>query len=284
MKIALIGANGQLGTDLLPLLGDDVWSLGHEDIEIRDAEVVESVLTEMEPDCVINTAAYNHVDLAEDEPERAFAVNALGPRNLSLYCEPRDIVLLHVSTDYVFGLDAGRTLPYTESDAPGPLGAYATSKLAGEYFVRSLCRRHFVVRTCGLYGHAAQHGKGNFVETMLKLAAVKDEVRVVDDQRCTPTSTAELARAMVALMQTQDFGLYHATCAGSATWRGFAEEIFRQAKQTIRVIPVTSEAFGAKAVRPAFSVLDNQKLQSTIGSALPAWQEALAGYLNRRIN
>jgi dTDP-4-dehydrorhamnose reductase len=282
MRIALIGAGGQLGTDLRASLDGDVVSLGHEEIEITDASSVERALSKIGPDRVINAAAYNLVDQAEQEPEVAYAVNACGPRHLARYCAARDVVLLHVSTDYVFGLDGGRSVPYRESEAPGPLGAYAISKLAGEFFVRSQCPRHFVVRTCGLYGHAGARGRGNFVETMLRLSAERGELTVVDDQHCTPTATADLARALAALIKTDAYGLYHATNSGSTTWCGLAREIVRWTNRDVTVRPITSAEFGAPSRRPGYSVLDNSKLTATIGFELPPWEDALTRYLERR--
>jgi len=282
MRIALIGARGQLGTDLVESLDGDVVCLGHEEIEITDASSVERVLSKIGPDRVINAAAYNLVDQAEDEPEVAYAVNACGPRHLARFCAAREIVLLHVSSDYVFGLDEGRSVPYRESDTPGPLSSYAVSKLSGEYFVRSQCPRHFVVRTCGLYGHAGARGKGNFVETMLRLSAERTELTVVDDQHCTPTATADLARALAALIKTDAFGLYHATNAGNTTWCGFAREIVRWTNRDVKIRPITSAEFGAPSSRPDYSVLDNSKLTATIGFELPPWENALSRYLEGR--
>ena len=282
MRIALIGAHGQLGTALQSCLAGDVIALEQEDIEITDARSVETALTAAGSDCVINAAAYNLVDQAEDEPDVAYAVNSLGPRNLAVYCGERNIQLLHVSSDYVFGLDGERTTPYRETDAPGPLSAYGTSKLAGEYFVQSRCPRHFVVRTCGLYGQLGPRAMGNFVETMLRLGSERDELSVVDDQRCTPTATADLARAIAALVETGEYGLYHATNSGDMTWYEFACEIFRLAGIDVTVNPITSAQFGAKALRARYSVLDNRKLTAAIGFQLPAWQDALARYLADR--
>ncbi len=288
MRVALIGANGQLGSDLLPRLkeaGHEVVPLRHADIEIADAMQVAEVLNPLPLDLVINAAAYNLVDRAEDEPDIAYSVNALGPRNLARLCEAQGWRLFHLSTDYVFGGvpdPPGR--PWTESDVPQPSGGYAIGKLAGEHFVQAECSRHFVVRTCGLYGVAALRGagKGNFVETMLRLGRERRQLRVVDDQRCTPTATADLADALVRLIETDAFGLYHATNSGSLTWCEFAREIFRLANLEVEVTPITTTEFGAKAHRPAFSVLDGRKLASVIGGPLPDWHEALAGYLASR--
>lgn len=288
MRIALIGAAGQLGSDLLPRLqaaGHDVLPLGHADIEITDASRVASILEPLQPQFVINAAAYNLVDKAEDEPEVAYAVNGLGPRNLARFCERQAIGLLHISSDFVFGrVDRVQKTPLDEQALPAPNSAYSVSKLAGEYFVRSECSRHFVVRTCGLYGVAALRGqgKGNFVETMLRLGRDRKQLRVVNDQRCTPTATADLADALTRLIATDAYDLYHATNGGDMTWCEFAREIFRLAQLDVEVTPITTAEFGAKARRPEFSVLDCQKLFAVIGAQMSEWHDALAKYLADR--
>ena len=288
MRVALIGASGQLGSDLLPRLraaGHEVVPLRHAEIEITDATHVAAVLNPLPLDLVINAAAYNLVDRAEEEPDVAYSVNAFGPRNLARVCEAHGWRLLHVSTDYVFGnAPVLPAQPWTESDMPQPNGGYALSKLAGENFVRTECSRYFVVRTCGLYGLAAVQGagKGNFVETMLRIGRERKQLRVVNDQRCTPTATADLADALVQLIEGDAFGLYHATNSGSLTWCEFAREILRLAKLEVEVTPITTAEFGAKAHRPAFSVLDGRKLASVIGGPLSDWHEALARYLASR--
>ena len=282
MRIALIGAGGQLGTALTGRLTGEIIPLGRDGLDIADAVSVAAVLTESRPGLVINAAAYNFVDRAEEERDRASAVNALGPKYLAQVCAGLDIPLVHVSTDYVYGQDTGRRTPYTETDVPGPLSEYARSKLAGENFVREVCPKHFVVRTCGLYGRASSPGKGNFVETMLRLGRERGAVSVVDDQWCTPTSAADLAEAIAALIPTNQYGLYHATNSGGTTWCRFAAEIFRQASLAVDVKPITTAQFGARAGRPAYSVLDCSKLVATIGRPMRPWQEALADYLRSR--
>ena len=286
MKVGVIGANGQLGTDLIAVLADRGVPLTHNDIEITDPSSIETVLTQLNPDVVINAAAYNFVDRAEDEPEAAYEVNALGARNLAIACQMLSIRFVHVSSDYVFGGCASADRPFVESDLVLPNSAYAVSKLAGEYFVRSNCEKHFVVRTCGLYGYAAMggRGKGNFVETMLRLGAERDELSIVDDQRCTPTVTTDLAQSIVSLIETEAYGLYHATNGGNTTWKEFAEEIFRLADLTVNVIPITTEQFGAKANRPRYSVLDCAKLHAGTGFEFPSWQDALRQYIQGRSN
>ena len=284
MRIALIGATGQLGTELRWLLPGDVAALGHDQIELRDETSITQTLDAVRPEIVINTAAYNFVDRAEDEPKTAYEINALGPQRLGNYCGRRDIVLVHFSTDYVFGLDADRVVPYSETDAPGPLSVYGTSKFGGEFAVLEACPRHFIIRTCGLYGAAARRGagKGNFIETMLRLGATKPELRVVNDQICTPTSTVDLAQAVVELIGTQQYGLYHATNAGQTNWRELATETLRRSGIQTPVIPISTEEFGAKARRPQFSALNCDKLTSVIGRKLPDWRDALSRYLTER--
>lgn len=285
MRIALTGAAGQLGTDIQTAFsGEEVVPLGHGEIELASDVSVSDCLSGIGPDLVINCAAYNLVDKAEDELQAAYEINALGPRRLALWCADRDIPLVHFSSDYVFGLDESRSEPYAEDDAPGPQSAYAASKLQGEYFVRSLCPQHFVIRTCGLYGVAGARGagKGNFIESMLRLGALRDELGVVNDQCCTPTSAADLAAATSELIRTDTWGLYHATNSGRMTWHELAAEVFRQADISVTLNPITTAEFGARAARPAFSVLNNGRLASVTGHELPEWPDAVARYLASR--
>lgn len=281
LRIVLLGAGGQLATALQQRLSG-VIPFSRVDADLRDAPALARALDSADGDVVINTAAYNLVDQAESEPDVAYAVNALAPRALARWCGERGRVLVHVSSDYVFGRDTARTVPYREDDCPGPTGAYAVSKLAGEQFVQVHCPKHFVVRTCGLYGVATKPGKRNFVETMLKLAGEREELRVVNDQRCTPTSAADLADAIVGLIATEAYGLYHATNVGDATWYEFACEIFRQSGRTVRVVPVTSAEFPTPARRPKYSVFDCRKLEGILGCPMRPWREALGEYLCSR--
>lgn len=278
-RIAVIGPNGQLGSALCRQLGDSAIRFEHDVLDITRPAQVEAALDAARPDVMINTAAYNWVDKAEDEPQAAYELNALGPRHLALACRKRDVVLVHISSDYVFGLDADRRTPYRETDCPGPQSAYAVSKLAGEQFVRSHCPRSFVVRTCGLYGHAVSVGKGNFVKTMLRLGTERSEVSVVDDQWCTPSSTTDVAATIIALMATDRHGLYHATNSGGTTWARLAAEVFRVAGMPTRVKPITTQEFNSKAPRPAYSVLDCGQLAEATGQTLPPWEEAVAAYV-----
>lgn len=282
-SIAVIGASGQLGTELMRVLGERAIPLRHQQVELTDHANLRTVLRDLAPAAVINTAAYNWVDKAEDEPHIAYTANALGPRNLAQVCAELQIPIMHVSTDYVFGqaaLDDSSIspAPFREVDAPGPVSAYGVSKLAGEYFVRSVTRQHFVVRTCGLYGTAESVGKGNFVKTMLRLGKERGRVRVVDDQHCTPTATADLAPALVKLIDSQRYGLYHITNSGATTWCELARTAFQAAGLKVDVEPITTQEFAAKAQRPAYSVLDCGKARS-IGIEMPPWQSAVEKYV-----
>jgi dTDP-4-dehydrorhamnose reductase len=283
VKYAVIGSAGQLGRDLCPRLSGEVIPLTRERADLTRPELLRATLAELRPDVVVNCAAYNFVDKAEAEPEAAFAVNAWGVRQLALACRDRDIVLAHFSTDYVFGLDAARTTPYAESDAPGPVSVYGLSKLGGEYLVRSLSPRHFVIRTCGLYGVWGSGGKGgNFVETMLRLAGQGKPLRVVADQTCTPSYTVDVADAAAALIGTQRYGLYHVTNTGATTWHDFAAAIFELSGVRADLTPITSREFGAAARRPPYSVLARSAYDALGLSPLRPWRAALTAYLDER--
>ncbi len=279
MTTLLIGANGQLGSEVRQVFNDyDLVPLTHADLELTDRAQVTEIVGKYRPALIINTAAYNRVDECEDYPERAFAVNALAVRDLALAAKAVEAALVHISTDYVF--DGRQHRPYREADPPGPLSVYATSKLAGEYFIRAIHERHFVIRTCGLYGLAGSRGKGgNFVETMLRLAEEGKEIRVVGDQVLTPTSAKELARKVRVLVQTGAYGLYHITNQGECSWFRFAQAIFELSGIRPVLTETTSAAFGARANRPAYSVLDNTNLRSLGLDDLRDWRDALKEYL-----
>ncbi len=283
MRTLVIGANGQLGRDLCPRLHGEVLPTTRAEIDLDRPETIASAIQSARPDRVVNCAAYNFVDKAETDPDAAFRSNAWGVRELARVCKELHCRLVHFSTDYVFGLDSKRFEPIPESEAPGPVSVYGLSKLAGEYFVRAGDSRNLVIRTCGLYGVWSSGGKGgNFVETMLRVAGQGKPLRVVDDQRCTPTATADLAATAVELIARDAVGLVHVTNAGDCTWFEFAVEIFRQAKVTADLAPISSEQFGAPARRPSYSVLASDQL-SELGVHRPRpWQDALADYLKER--
>jgi dTDP-4-dehydrorhamnose reductase len=283
VKYVIIGGTGQLGRDLAPRLGGTVLAWGRAQADLTQPELLRAALAAERPDVVLNCAAYNLVNQAETEPEPAFAVNAFGVRDLARICAELDLTLVHFSTDYVFGLDATRQRPYREDDTPGPVNVYGVSKLEGEYAVRTLCPKHFVIRTCGLYGVWGTGGKGgNFVETMFRLAGQGKKLTVVNDQRCTPSYTVDVALATVALLPTARYGLYHLTNAGSCTWFEFAREIFRQAGVTVDLSPIATADRNDPARRPAYSVLDCAAYDALGLKPMRPWQEALAAYLEER--
>ncbi len=286
MRYAVLGAAGQLGRDLCPRLSGEVIPLsrsGSPMVDLARPESLRTLFDDVRPAVVVNCAAYNFVDRAESEPHEAFAVNAWGVRELARLCGERDCLLVHFSTDYVFGLDATRRQPWSEDDAPGPLSVYGLSKLAGEYLVRSLCPRHVVIRTCGLYGVWGSGGKGgNFVETMLRLAAQGKPLRVVDDQTCTPSYTVDVAETTIALLKTGRFGLYHVTNSGSCTWHELARTIFELSSVSANLTPIPSREYPTAARRPAYSVLDGAALQNAGVASPRSWREALAAYLRER--
>jgi dTDP-4-dehydrorhamnose reductase len=286
VKIAVVGSNGQLGNDLVvafTLSGHEVFPLTHADIEISNTDSVSRALTALRPDVVINTAAMHNVEKCESELDKAIAVNVLGPKNLALVANELGSVLMHVSTDYVF--DGNKGTPYVEEDAPRPLSSYGVTKLAGEHFVRCTAAKHFVVRTSGLYGKEPCRAKGglNFVELMLKLARERGEVKVVDSETVTPTSTAELAEQLVVLSQSGSYGLYHATAEGGCSWHEFAHEIFALTGTQVSLKVAGPNEFPAKVPRPRYSVLENQALKNQGLNRFKSWQTGLRVYLGPRV-
>lgn len=282
MRVLITGANGQLGTDLCgQLQALDIMPLTHSDIEIADMNSVKEAINRHSPDVIINTAAYVRVDDCETDPDKAYLVNALGARNVAVAAQEYGAKLVHISTDYIFGGETEpRTTPYTEFDTRIPLNTYGKSKLAGENLVRHLCPRHFIVRSSALFGIAGSSGKGgNFVETMLRLARERGELRVVDDQVFSPTYTKDLARRIAQLIATDYYGIFHITNSGACSWYGFTEEIMRLAGVGVRLIPIASEQYHTPAKRPRFSVLNNYHLRLLGMDDMRPWQEALRDYM-----
>lgn len=283
MRVAVVGAGGQLGRDLVKALkGEDVISLTHQDIEISDYQSSLGIMRHFSPEIIINTSAYNKVDLAEDEMEIAFRTNAFGVRNLALISKELRIPLIHISTDYVFDGEKGE--PYLEDDPPNPLNLYGVSKLTGEYLLRSTTKEYSIIRTSGLYGLGGSKGKGgNFVETMIRLASEGKEIRVVNDQVLSPTYTVDLSKKIVELIKMGgSFGILHITNQGSCSWYEFAYHIFKFMGIEANLIPISSKEFGARAERPRYSVLKNSALERLGIERLRDWKEALRSYLDER--
>jgi dTDP-4-dehydrorhamnose reductase len=282
MNVAVIGANGQLGRDIVRAFAesqDTVASLTHADLEVSQLESVRVCLEKCSPELVVNTAAMHHVENCELDPEHAYAVNAIGTRNLALVSHQVGATFIHVSTDYVF--DGKKSTPYVEEDVPLPLNVYGNSKLAGEYYARTINPRHFVLRTSALYGKHPCRAKGgrNFVDLMLELGRTRDRVRVVDDEFVSPTPTVHLAREIVCLSRSDAYGLYHATSENSCSWYEFAREIFSLAGVGVKLEAAAPGEFPAKAPRPHYSVLENRGLKSVGLNLFASWKAGLEEYL-----
>lgn len=288
MRVLVTGARGQLGSELVRLALERGWPtvpLARENLDIGDAEAVRQAIRKARPTAVINAAAFTRVDDAESHPEAAERVNRDGARNLALACGEERIPIVHFSTDYVF--DGRVSHPYTPDHPPGPLGAYGRSKWQGELAVREATERHLIIRTAWVFG---VHGH-NFVKSILRLARERDELRVVDDQRGSPTAADDLAEAaLIALEHVRahgsGWGTYHFVNAGSTTWYGFAERILarasvRAALRARKVVPITTEELGLPAPRPRWSVLDTSFYVETFGHAPCSWEEALEDVLDR---
>ncbi len=274
MKIAIIGADGQLGTDLCKVVPQkEQVLLTIKDLDITKPSQINQVFKKYSPDIVINTAAYHKVDDCEANPKLAEEVNAIAVKNLAMACKNAGITLVHISTDYVF--DGEKGSPYTEEDSPNPKTVYGASKLDGEKFAKEILPEHFIVRSCGLYGAAGCLGKGgtNFVEGMIKRAKSGQKIRVVTDEIVTPTYTLDLAKKIYELIKTKNYGLYHISNNGQCSWWEFAAKIFELLNYDIKVEKTVAAEFKAAAHRPKFSVLKNK-----MGN-LRNWDEALRDYL-----
>jgi dTDP-4-dehydrorhamnose reductase len=260
-------------------LGPQAIGLDLPDFDLTRRETVLHVLEKIRPEAVVNTAAFTQVDKAEQEVQLCREINAGGVAHLVEACTRLDCPLLQVSTDYVFGGDAHRTTPYRETDEPAPQGVYAQTKAEGEAYAQ-VWSKHFIVRSCGLYGQPAPRTAGNFVATILRLAAQGRPLRVVDDQRCTPSYVPHVARAILFLLGTSSYGTYHVINSGETTWYRFAKEILRQSGLAVGMEPISTAQYGALAPRPAYSVLDTSKYHALPGCpAMPSWHDALAEHL-----
>jgi len=273
--ILIVGANGMLGQELMALFAGNARGVDVGEIDITSLESVQRVLRTLRPRVVINAAAYTDVDGCETKRDLAMAVNGTGVGHLAEVTLELGAKLVQISTDYVF--DGGKGSPYLEDDPVAPLSVYGESKLLGEENVRKN-PEHLLVRTQWLYGHAGK----NFVETMLRLGAEKDELAVVDDQVGSPTWARDLSLAIKALLDKGCTGTYHAANSGFVSWNGFAKEIFNQAGLSVTVKPMTTGELNRPANRPLYSTLDCGKLLRDTGFQLQSWQEALERYLELR--
>lgn len=280
MKVAVIGADGQLGSDLVKCIKGD-WTcfpLYYPDFDLTRPDRMKILLERLNCDVVINTAAYNRVDDSEDNPSEAFKLNAVAVRDLAMICSKMNKMLVHYSTDYVF--DGHKTVPYDESDHPNPLNVYGVSKTAGEYFVKNMLGRNLLIRTSGLFGVAGSWGKGkNFVDAMIDMEKSREAIRVVSDQKISPTHTLELAQRTLDLLEKGKTGLYHITNEGECSWFEFAQRVFALRGANPCLIPVSSREFGAKALRPGYSVLENARLKSDGFQLMSDWNDSLSDYM-----
>lgn len=280
-RIVLLGANGQLGTDIRRVFRDapaKLVPLGRTDIDVEQTGRIGELLRGIGPyDALVNCTSYHKTDECEDYAAKAFAVNALAPREMAKACFDAGAALIHITTDYVF--DGRKRTPYREEDATAPLNAYGVSKAAGEHFVAAHHDKFFILRVSSLFGTAGASGKGgNFVETMLRLAAGGAPLRVVNDQIMSPTHTRDIAETIRTLLLegVNDYGIYHCSGEGECSWHDFAAEIFRQRGVEADLRPVAASEFPTKARRPAYSVLDNGKLARI--RPMPPWRESLRDY------
>ena len=276
MKVLVTGTKGQLGYDVVNELekrGHTAIAVDIEEMDITDAVSVEKVITEAEVDAVIHCAAYTAVDVAEDNVELCRRVNAEGTENIAKVCKKLDLKMIYISTDYVFDGEGER--PWEPDDERHPLNVYGQTKYEGELAVEKHLEKYFIVRIAWVFG---VNGK-NFIKTMLKLSETHEELNVVDDQVGSPTYTYDLAVLLVDMAESDKYGRYHATNEGLCTWYQFAKEIFRQAGVEVKVNPVTSDMFPAKAKRPKNSRMSKEKLDVNGFHRLPTWQNALERYL-----
>jgi dTDP-4-dehydrorhamnose reductase len=284
VRLVIIGGGGQLGSDLAEVLRDaneDLVCLRRKDLDITEASVLRENLSRHDPDVIINCSVYHPIDDCENNPERSFAVNATAVRNLSLAAKDLQATVVHFSSDYVFDGELGR--PYKEEDAPTPVSVFGVSKVAGEQLLRAALPCHFIIRTSGLYGLAGSRVKrGNFVETMLRLGKQSGQVRVVNDLRMAQTSTQNLARQVLALIRSEQYGTYHASDHGDYSWYEFAKKIFEYSDMEVKVTPVSWRDMPFVAPRPRYSVLQNCRLKALEMDQMRPIDVALQAYLKSR--
>ena len=288
MRWMILGAAGQLGQALMSKLGDKGIPVTRSQADLTVSGSLEKILDNYKPYGVINCAAYNWVDKAEDQSAEAFMSNCWAAGHAADQCAKKSIPFVQISTDHVFGTSPSQSSNaahnhWLETDSPLPVSIYALSKLSGEHLVRMRNNQSWIIRTCGLYGRHGTGGKGtNFVETMLRLALEGKNIRVVSDQTCTPTPAAELAPAILELIEKKSPGLYHLTSGGYCTWHEFAQAIFDAEGLPIRVQSISSSEFGAKAQRPSWSVLGSVHKGHTGMPEIAHWREGLRSYLKER--
>jgi dTDP-4-dehydrorhamnose reductase len=286
MKILLLGANGQLGSDILRVNKQEKFTFEiipwtRVELDITDHAACQAKLTQQSFDILINCTGYHHTDQIETNAAQAFLINALSVKEIARICAQKHARFVHISTDYVFG-NTKKAMPLKETDSTAPLNIYGSSKLMGEALAQTMCADTIIFRVASLFGVAGASGKGgNFIETMLRVGREKGKIRVVCDQVMSPTSTVDIATVILkALQQKISPGIYHAVNSSQASWYEFAKTIIAQAGVNAIVEPVSASEYGAIAMRPTYSALDNSKLSQIVGP-ISTWQDALRRYLAR---
>ncbi|WP_096156446.1 dTDP-4-dehydrorhamnose reductase [Bacillus sp. FJAT-45066] len=277
MKVLVTGYTGQLGYDVVQegiKRGISMVGIGREDLDITNEAEVCQYVQRVNPDVIIHCAAYTAVDKAEDDKETCWNVNVLGTKFITTVAKKVNAKLMYISTDYVF--DGKGREPFREFDKPDPLGYYGLTKYEGEKIVRALLEEHFIIRISWVFGINGH----NFIKTMLRLSETRNELNVVGDQYGSPTYTFDLARLLIDMIQTEKYGVYHASNEGFCTWAEFASEIFQQANKDVRVNAISTEEYPTRAIRPKNSRMSKQKLNDYGFEPLPKWQDALKHYLN----
>ncbi|MED4636241.1 dTDP-4-dehydrorhamnose reductase [Peribacillus frigoritolerans] len=276
MKVLVTGYSGQLGFDVVKEgnnRGLEMYGTSSRDLEITDKDCVSKYVTELKPEAIIHCAAYTAVDKAEEDKEKCYDVNVNGTRFLAEAAKEIGAKFVYISTDYV--LDGQGDKPFKETDTPNPIGYYGLTKLEGEKIVQSLLGNYFIVRISWVFGANGN----NFIKTMLNLSESRDELNVVGDQFGSPTYTYDLSRLILDMIQTNRFGIYHASNEGFCSWAEFAREIFRYANKRVKVNSITSEEYPTRAVRPKNSRMSKQKLTDYGFETLPKWEDALDRYI-----
>lgn len=272
-SVLVTGANGQLGKCIeeLSLNFEELNFIfkSSKELDITSFDSAKAIFEKHQFNYCINCAAYTAVDLAEDEKEKAFAVNAEGVKHLAILSKDYNTSLIHISTDFVF--DGLKNTPYTETDSPNPINVYGASKLQGEQYIKELLDTYFIFRTSWLY---SEYGN-NFMKTMLRLSKERQELNVVNDQIGSPTYAMDLAEVILKVIKEDNtnYGMYHFSNKGETSWFGFAQEIFKQKNIQVNLLPTTSENYKTKAKRPMFSVLDNSKSLKKLGAIQKSWKK-----------
>ena len=280
-RLLITGAGGQLAVTLAPIFRSGGWEViekTHRELDITKKNEIWNAIQTHHPECLINTAAYNQVEKAETEEVLCHLVNSVAPRYLATICKSEEVRLVHYSTDFVF--DGLVSRPYEETDTPHPLNVYGQSKWEGEKAVLEIGKNGLLLRTAGLYGKTVEgHGKPSFLTRLQQQATQREPIRVVDDLMTNPTCSFDLAKATFQLVQNGASGLFHAAATGSCTWFEFAKAAFSKLGISVELVPISSQEYGARAIRPTFSVLKNSRMEAQGMNFFPSWEEGLRRFL-----